>query len=202
MTGRDPVPGERRPGSRRYDDRRPDDRPRREPGRAVTPPTEEPSRPGVVTAAMVLWIVLGVLMVGAALLYALALLLSSSDAGSSPAAVAFAMVLLAAAGIAVVVVARRMGAGSRTARRALTIVGGVLAVVGLIQVTFRGPGGTWFLGFLAGAVLLHLPAARAWFTQDIPPESDDDPDDAPDLRDDTRESPRRETSRRDVPDRW
>ena len=53
--------------------------------------------------------------------------------------------------------------GSRRARTGLTAVGVVLAAVGLVQVTFLGVGGAWFVAFVAGAVLLHLPAARAWF---------------------------------------
>jgi hypothetical protein len=43
------------------------------------------------------------------------------------------------------------------------VLGGVLAVAGLVQVTFLGAGGVWFVAFVVGAVLMHLPAARAWF---------------------------------------
>jgi hypothetical protein len=120
----------------------------------------------VVTAALVLWIVLGVLMVGIGLLYAIALVTASAEStvgGPGPVATILAMIVLAAGGVAVVVAARRMGAGSRLARRGLTIAGVVLAVAGLVQVTFLGVAGSWFVGFVAGAVLLHLPAARAWF---------------------------------------
>ena len=73
------------------------------------------------------------------------------------------MVVLAAGGVVTVVAARRAGRGSRGARTGLTAVGVVLAAVGLVQVTFLGVGGAWFVAFVAGAVLLHLPAARAWF---------------------------------------
>lgn len=135
----------------------------RVPEPAVTPPDEEPGRPGVVTAAVALWIVLGVLMVGTALLFALALAFGGVGPGTAPLAVVAAMVLLAAGGVGTVIAARRLGRGSRRARTALTAVGGVLAAVGLVQVTFLGAGGAWFVAFLVGAVLLHLPAARAWF---------------------------------------
>lgn len=133
-------------------------------GGEVTPPTEEPGRPGVVTAAVVVWFLLGVLMIGVALLVAVSLVTTSSDAGPLP-AIAI-MILLAAGGVAVVLAARRVGAGSRAARRGLTVVGGVLAVVGLVQVTFLGVGGVWFVAFVAGAALLHVPAARAWFARE------------------------------------
>lgn len=142
-----------------------DDRASRSDDTPVTPPTEEPGRPGVVTAAMVVWIVLGVLMVGTALLYALSLT-SASETGPGWLPVVLVMVLLAAGGVAVVIAARRMGAGSRAARRGLTITGVVLAVVGLVQVTFLGVAGSWFVGFVAGAALLHLPAARNWFARE------------------------------------
>jgi hypothetical protein len=132
---------------------------------AVTPPTEEPGRPGVVTAAVVVWIVLGALMIGTALLLAVSLATSPSGSGPGPPAVIGMMIVLAAGGVAVVVAARRMGTGSRSARRGLTITGVVLAVLGLIQVTFLGVGGVWFVAFVAGAALLHLPAARAWFAR-------------------------------------
>lgn len=132
-------------------------------GPPVTPPRSEPGRPPVVTVAMVLWIVLGVVMVGIAALYGIALAFGAAGSGATVAALVAAMVVLAAAGVAVVVGARRVGAGSRRARRALSIVGGVLAAVGLVQVTFLGVAGSWFVAFLVGAVLLHVPTARAWF---------------------------------------
>ena len=50
-----------------------------DPVRAVTPPREEPGRPRVVTAAIVLWTVLGVLLVGTALLFALAPAIGTAD---------------------------------------------------------------------------------------------------------------------------
>lgn len=134
-----------------------------DPPRATTPPEEGPERPGVVTAAVVLWIVLGVLMVGTALLFGLGLAVGTVDPGAGPAAVLAAMVVLAAAGVGTLVGARRLRDGSRTARRGLTVLGALLGVAGLVQVTFLGVGGVWFVAFVAGAVLLHLPAARAWF---------------------------------------
>jgi hypothetical protein len=129
----------------------------------VTPPEEEPGRPGVVTAAVVLWTVLGVLMCGTALLFAYGLLFGVPDPGTRPLALVAAMVVLAAGGVGTVVSARRLAGGSRVARVGLTVLGAVLAVAGLVQVTFLGVGGVWFVAFVVGAVLLHLPAARAWF---------------------------------------
>jgi hypothetical protein len=131
--------------------------------RDLTPPEEEPGRPGLVTAAVVLWIVLGALMIGTALLFGVGLAFGTADPGTNPAAVVAAMVVLAAGGVGTIVAARRAGRGSRRARTVLTAVGVVLAAVGLVQVTFLGVGGAWFVAFVAGAVLLHLPAARAWF---------------------------------------
>jgi hypothetical protein len=130
---------------------------------AVTPPEEEPGRPGIVTAAVVVWIVLGVLMVGTAVLFAVGLIFGNLDPTTQPIAVIAAMIVLAAGGVGTVVGARRLRDGSRTARIGLTVLGAVLAVVGLVQVTFLGVGGVWFVAFAVGAVLLHLPAARAWF---------------------------------------
>lgn len=130
---------------------------------AVTPPEEEPGRPGVVTAAVVLWAVLGVLMIGTAVLFAVGLLFGNLDPTTEPIAVVAAMIVLAAAGVGTVVGARRLRDSSRTARIGLTVLGAVLGIVGLVQVTFLGVGGVWFVAFVVGAVLLHLPAARAWF---------------------------------------
>ncbi len=131
---------------------------------AVTPPRDDDTgRPGLVTAAVAVWAGIGALMIGAALLFLLGLLVGAADPSTSPAAVAAAMVVLAAAGAGVLVGARRLGQGSRTARVALTVLGAVLAVAGLVQVTFLGVGGVWFVAFAVGAVLLHLPAARAFF---------------------------------------
>ncbi|GAA4942153.1 hypothetical protein GCM10023204_59740 [Actinomycetospora succinea] len=130
---------------------------------AVTPPEEEPGRPGIVTAAIVVWVVLGVLMIGTAVLFAVGLLFGNLDPTTEPIAVVAAMIVLAAAGVGTVVGARRLRDGSRMARIGLTVLGAVLAVVGLVQVTFLGVGGVWFVAFAVGAVLLHLPAARAWF---------------------------------------
>ncbi|MEJ2888400.1 hypothetical protein [Actinomycetospora aeridis] len=139
------------------------DHARTTPPPTVTPPEEEPGRPGVVTAAIVLWAVLGVLMIGTALLFAVGLLFGDLDPGTGPVAVVAAMIVLAAGGVATLVGARRLRIPSRSARLGLTVLGGVLAAVGLVQVTILGVGGVWFVAFLVGAVLLHLPAARAWF---------------------------------------
>ncbi|MEJ2863024.1 hypothetical protein [Actinomycetospora flava] len=130
---------------------------------AVTPPEEEPGRPGIVTAAVVVWTVLGVLMVGTAVLFAVGLVFGTLDPTTEPIAVVAAMIVLAAAGVGTVVGARRLRDHSRAAWIGLTVLGAVLGVVGLVQVTFLGVGGVWFVAFAAGAVLLHLPAARAWF---------------------------------------
>jgi hypothetical protein len=130
---------------------------------AVTPPRDDTARPGLVTAAVVIWTVIGALMIGAALLFLLGLVLGAAAASTGPAAVAAAMVVLAAGGAGVLVAARRLGRGSRAARVGLTVLGAVLAVAGLVQVTFLGVGGVWFVAFAVGAVLLHLPAARAFF---------------------------------------
>jgi hypothetical protein len=129
---------------------------------AVTPPREEP-RPPVVTVAMMLWMLLGGVMVALGALYAIALVTGAADGGSSVLGMVAAMVVLAAAGVAVVLGARRVGRGSRPARSALSAVGGVLAALGLVQLTFLGVAGSWFLAFVVGVVLLHLPTARAWF---------------------------------------
>src|ERR1700759_2764682 len=96
---------------------------------AVTPPAEEPGRPGVVTAAVVVWFVLGVLMIGTAVLFAVSLATSPSGRAPGPLSVIGMMIVIAAGGFAVVVAARRMGAGSRAARRGLTSTGAVLAVL-------------------------------------------------------------------------
>lgn len=130
---------------------------------AVTPPEEEPGRPGLVTAAVVLWVVLGALMIGTAVLFAVGLLFGTLDPTTQPIAVIAAMVVLLAGGVGTVVGARRLRDGSRAAWIGLTVLGAVLGVVGLVQVTFLGVGGVWFVAFVVGAVLLHLPAARAWF---------------------------------------
>ncbi|MFC5142210.1 hypothetical protein ACFPK1_28550 [Actinomycetospora rhizophila] len=130
---------------------------------AVTPPEEEPGRPGLVTAAVVLWVVLGALMIGTAVLFAVGLLFGTLDPTTQPIAVIAAMVVLLAGGVGTVVGARRLRDGSRAAWIGLTVLGAVLGVVGLVQVTFLGVGGVWFVAFAVGAVLLHLPAARAWF---------------------------------------
>ncbi len=135
-------------------------------GRPVTPPHDEPGRPGLVTAAVALWALLGVLLIGTALLFVLALIVPSADPGSGALPVIGAIVLLAAAGVGTVVCARLLRHGSRRARTVLTVLGSVLAVVGLVQVTFRGVGGSWFVAFLVAVVLLHLPAARAYFARD------------------------------------
>ena len=130
---------------------------------AVTPPEEEPGRPGIVTAAVVVWTVLGVLMIGTAVLFAVGLLFGTLDPTTAPIAVVAAMIVLAAGGVGTVVGARRLRDHSRAAWIGLTVLGAVLGVVGLVQVTFLGVGGVWFVAFAAGAALLHLPAARAWF---------------------------------------
>ena len=130
---------------------------------AVTPPEEEPGRPGIVTAAVVVWTVLGVLMIGTAVLFAVGLLFGTLDPTTAPIAVVAAMIVLAAGGVGTVVGARRLRDHSRAAWIGLTVLGAALGVVGLVQVTFLGVGGVWFVAFAAGAVLLHLPAARAWF---------------------------------------
>ncbi|WP_433783900.1 hypothetical protein ACQPX6_27465 [Actinomycetospora sp. CA-101289] len=129
----------------------------------VTPPEEEPGRPGVVTAAVVLWIILGVLMFGTALLFGYGLLFGTPDPDTGLVAFVAAMIVLAAGGVGTVISARRLAGGSRAARAGLTVLGAVLALAGLVQVTFLGVGGVWFVAFVVGAVLLHLPAARAWF---------------------------------------
>lgn len=129
----------------------------------MTPPRDDTARPGLVTAAVVVWTAIGALMIGAALLFLVGLVLGATAASSGPAAVAAAMVVLAAGGAGVLVAARRLGRGSRAARAGLTMLGAVLAVAGLVQVTFLGVGGVWFVAFAVGAVLLHLPAARAFF---------------------------------------
>ena len=135
--------------------------------RAVTPPRREPRRPVVVTVAVVLWTVLGVLVVGIGVLYLVGAISSAPGATGLLLPLA-ATLVLAAAGAALIVAARRLAGGSRSARRALSITGGVLAAVGLVQLTFLGVAGSWFVAFLAGVVLLHVPTARAWFAGEGP----------------------------------
>ena len=72
---------------------------------------------------------------------------------------------LAALGVGTLWATRGLRAGSRPARSALTAVGLVLAVAGLVQLTFLGVGGVYFVAFAVGALLLHLPAARAYFAR-------------------------------------
>lgn len=131
--------------------------------RAVTPPRAEPGRPTVVTVAVVLWAVLGVLLVGTAVLFLVALVVGSTE-GTGGLVVLTALVL-AALGVGTLVATRGLRAGSRPARSALTAVGLVLAVAGLVQLTFLGVGGVYFVAFAVGALLLHLPAARAYFVR-------------------------------------
>lgn len=129
----------------------------------VTPPREEPGRPTVVTVAVVLWAVLGVLLVGTGLLFGIAAAVGNTDPATGAGALVLTAVVLLAIGAGTLVATRGLVRGSRPARSALTGIGIVLAVAGLVQLTFLGVGGVYFVAFAAGAILLHLPAARAWF---------------------------------------
>ncbi|MFC5065410.1 hypothetical protein [Actinomycetospora atypica] len=131
--------------------------------RAVTPPRGEPGRPTVVTVAVVLWAVLGVLLVGTAVLFLVALVVGSTEGTGG--LVLLTALVLAALGVGTLWATRGLRAGSRPARSALTAVGLVLAVAGLVQLTFLGVGGVYFVAFAVGALLLHLPAARAYFAR-------------------------------------
>ncbi|WP_018330786.1 hypothetical protein [Actinomycetospora chiangmaiensis] len=131
--------------------------------REVTPPREEPHRPTIVTVALVLWAVLGVLLVGTAVLFLIALVVGNTDPNTSVASLVLTAVVLAALGAATLWATRGLTVRSRPARATLTAIGVVLAVAGLVQLTFLGVGGVYFVAFAAGALLLHLPAARAWF---------------------------------------
>jgi cation transport ATPase len=131
--------------------------------REVTPPREEPHRPTIVTVALVLWVVLGVLLVGTAVLFLIALVVGNSDPNTGTGSLVLTAVVLAALGGATLWASRGLAARSRPARATLTAIGVVLAVAGLVQLTFLGVGGVYFVAFAAGALLLHLPAARAWF---------------------------------------
>ncbi|GLZ50937.1 hypothetical protein [Actinomycetospora sp. NBRC 106378] len=131
--------------------------------REVTPPREEPHRPTVVTVALVLWAVLGVLLVGTAVLFLIALVVGNTDPNTGTGSLVLTAVVLAALGAATLWATRGLVARSRPARATLTAIGVVLAVAGLVQLTFLGVGGVYFVAFAAGALLLHLPAARAWF---------------------------------------
>ncbi|MDL5155322.1 hypothetical protein [Actinomycetospora termitidis] len=131
--------------------------------REVTPPREEPGRPTIVTVAVVLWAVLGVLLIGTAVLFLIALVVGNADPATGVASLVVTAVVLAALGAGTLWATRGLAAGSRPARSTLTAVGVVLAVAGLVQLTFLGVGGVYFVAFAAGALLLHLPAARAWF---------------------------------------
>jgi len=135
-----------------------------EPVREVTPPREEPGRPRVVTAAIVLWTVLGVLLLVTAVLFAIATAIGIADPATGVGSLVLTALVLAVVGVGTLVATRALAAGSRPARAALTAIGVVLAVAGLVQLTFLGVGGVYFVAFAAGALLLHLPAARAFFS--------------------------------------
>jgi cation transport ATPase len=131
--------------------------------REVTPPREEPHRPTIVTVALVLWAVLGVLLVGTAVLFLIGVVVGNSDPNTGTGSVVLTVIVLAALGAATLWATRGLTVRSRPARATLTAIGVVLAVAGLVQLTFLGVGGVYFVAFAAGALLLHLPAARAWF---------------------------------------
>ncbi len=134
-----------------------------DPVREVTPPREEPGRPGVVTAAIWLWGVLGVLLVLTGLLFAVATAVGITDPNTGVGSLILTAIVLVVVGVATLVATRALRAGSRPGRAALTAIGIVLAVAGLVQLTFLGVGGVYFVAFAAGALLLHLPAARSFF---------------------------------------
>jgi hypothetical protein len=136
-----------------------------EPVREVTPPREEPGRPRIVTAAVVLWAVLGVLLVLTGLLFAIAIAVGITDPATGAGSLVLTAIVLVLVGVATLVATRALRTGSRPARAALTAIGVVLAVAGLVQLTFLGVGGVYFVAFAAGALLLHLPAARSFFTE-------------------------------------
>ena len=131
--------------------------------REVTPPREEPGRPRVVTAAIWLWGVLGVLLVLTGLLFAIATAVGVTDPNTGVGSLILTAIVLVLVGAGTLVATRALRAGSRPARSALTGIGVVLAVAGLVQLTFLGVGGVYFVAFAAGALLLHVPAARAYF---------------------------------------
>ena len=134
-----------------------------EPVREVTPPREEPGRPPVVTVAVVLWAVLGVLLLVTAVLFAVASAVGIADPTTGVGSLVLTAIVLAVVGVGTLVATRALRAGSRPARGALTAIGIVLAVAGLVQLVFLGVGGVYFVAFAAAALLLHLPAARAFF---------------------------------------
>jgi hypothetical protein len=131
--------------------------------REVTPPREEPGRPRVVTAAIWLWGVLGVLLVLTGLLFAIATAVGITDPNTGIGSLILTAIVLIVVGAGTLVATRALRAGSRPARSALTAIGVVLAIAGLVQLTFLGVGGVYFVAFAAGALLLHVPAARAYF---------------------------------------
>jgi hypothetical protein len=131
--------------------------------REVTPPHDEPGRPTLVTVAVVLWAVLGVLLVGTGVLFGIAAAVGNADPATGAGSLVLTAVVLLAIGVGTLVATRGLAQGYRPARSALTGIGMVLAVAGLVQLTFLGVGGVYFVAFAAGAVLLHLPTARAWF---------------------------------------
>ncbi len=134
-----------------------------EPVREVTPPREEPGRPRMVTAAIVLWAVLGVLLVLTGLLFAAATAVGITDPTTGAGSLVLTAVVLVVVGVVTLLATRALRAGSPPARAALTAIGVVLAVAGLVQLTFLGVGGVYFVAFAAGALLLHLPTARSFF---------------------------------------
>jgi hypothetical protein len=117
-----------------------------------------------VTVAIVLWAVLGVLLLVTAVLFAIASAVGIADPTTGIGSLVLTAIVLAVVGVGTLVATRALSAGSRPARAALTAIGIVLAVAGLVQLTFLGVGGVYFVAFAAGALLLHLPAARSFFT--------------------------------------
>ncbi|MCD2192669.1 hypothetical protein LQ327_04600 [Actinomycetospora endophytica] len=132
--------------------------------REVTPPREEPGRPRVVTAAIWLWGVLGVLLVLTGLLFAIATAVGITDPNTGKGSLVLTAIVLVIAGAGTLVATRALRLGSRPARAALTGIGVVLAVAGLVQLTFLGVGGVYFVAFAVAALLLHVPAARSYFS--------------------------------------
>lgn len=129
----------------------------------VTPPREEPGRPRVVTAAIWLWGVLGALLVLTGLLFAIATAVGITDPNTGTGSLILTACVLVVAGAGTLAATRAVRGRSRPARAALTAIGVVLAVAGLVQLTFLGVGGVYFVAFAAGAVLLHVPSARSYF---------------------------------------
>ncbi|TLM84617.1 hypothetical protein [Pseudarthrobacter sp. NamE5] len=123
-------------------------------------------RPTEIKVSFWIWLIGGILGMLGGLLGMLASLVLFSAAPSTAAAVVTLMLLAAAVGVVQMVLAVRMKAGRNWARLALTALSGATLVLAVANGAMGvGQAGNWiaFLISLVAAVLLWLPASRAYF---------------------------------------